>query len=230
MAEDKIQIILADDHSLVRDGIKSLLQENEDLQVIAEASNGEEAIDLVSALSPDLLIVDIRMPVLNGIQTVARLKKEHPKVKSLVLSMHDSEEYVLQSVEAGAYGYLLKDNSRDEFIKAIYTINSGEKYFSGDISTIIVKKYLENINGTSQPTPTENAQITNTPRIKLTKRQTQILNLAISGMSNKEIADHIGKSIRTVEAHRFSLMKKLGVKNLAELSNKAKALGLISQA
>lgn len=222
-----IQIILADDHSLVRDGIKSLLQETEDIKVIAEASNGEEALALVPQLNPDILIVDIKMPGLNGIQTVARLSQQNPEVKALVLSMHDSEEYVLQSVEAGADGYLLKDTSKEEFIKAIYTINQGEKYFSADISPILVKKYLENVRPSSAKKDLLNTPSISQDQIKITKRQSQILELAVNGMSNKEIAEHINKSIRTVEAHRFSLMKKLEVKNLAELAMKARELGLI---
>ncbi|MEO0899947.1 MAG: response regulator transcription factor [Bacteroidota bacterium] len=223
---EHIRVVLADDHSLVRDGIKALLQESSFIEVIAEASNGEEALGMVGELNPDLLIVDIRMPVLNGIQTVSKLKETSPDVKALVLSMHDSDEYVLNSVEAGASGYLLKDTSKDEFIKAIQTIVKGEKYFSADISTILVKKYLEKVKTPSS----EPDSIPESPQelVSLTRRQKQILELAIGGMSNKEIAEHLGKSIRTVEAHRFSLMKKLEVKNLAELTLKAKELGLIS--
>ncbi|MEM9984196.1 MAG: response regulator transcription factor [Bacteroidota bacterium] len=217
-----INVILADDHSLVRDGIKALLEESENISVIAEASDGTEALALAADLQPDILIVDIRMPGLNGIQTVARLSKESPEVKALVLSMHDSEEYVLQSVESGAHGYLLKDTTREEFVKAIHTIDGGEKYFSADISTIIVQKYLENVTGAP---PVKEVSPPETPRIKLSKRQTQILTLVLDGMTNKEIAEHIAVSIRTVEAHRFSLMKKLEVKNLAELTKKAKEFG-----
>ncbi len=220
-----INVILADDHSLVRDGIKALLEESEHISVIAEASDGTEALELAANLQPDILIVDIRMPGLNGIQTVARLSKESPDVKALVLSMHDSEEYVLQSVESGAHGYLLKDTTREEFVKAIHTIDGGEKYFSADISTIIVQKYLENVTGTA---PVKEAPKPENPRIKLSKRQTQILALVLDGMTNKEIAEHIEVSIRTVEAHRFSLMKKLEVKNLAELTKKAKEFGFTS--
>ncbi|MEO0469301.1 MAG: response regulator transcription factor [Bacteroidota bacterium] len=223
----QIRIILADDHSLVRDGIRSLLEEDEDIQVIAEAANGEEALQQVADLTPDMLIVDIRMPQLNGIQTVSRMAVEAPDTKALVLSMHDSAEYVLQSIEAGAFGYLLKDTSREEFVKAIRTIHAGEKYFSGDISPILVKKYLENVQGGMASGPMPDPVKIPQPDFKLTRRQLEILRLAVSGMSNKEIAEHLGKSVRTVEAHRFSLMKKMGVKNLLELSKAATAYGLI---
>jgi len=221
-----INVILADDHSLVRDGIKALLEESTDIKVIAEASNGTEALELSASLKPHILIVDIRMPGLSGIQTVSRLSHESPNVKALVLSMHDSEEYVLQSVESGAYGYLLKDTTRDEFIKAIHTINRGEKYFSADIATIIVQKYLEKVSPSASPAPKEVVPVS-TPQIGLSKRQSQILKLVLSGMTNKEIAEHLGKSVRTIETHRFSLMKKLEVKNLAELTQKAREMGFV---
>lgn len=229
LPKKKIRVVLADDHSLVRDGIKALLEEAEDIQVIGEAADGEEALKKVEGTTPDILIVDIRMPKLNGIETVAKLTKQSPNTKALVLSMHDSEEYVLKSVEAGAYGYLLKDTSREEFIKAVHTIYDGGKYFSGDISPIIVNKYLESVTGTPPvATVDKPAPSTTTSDIKLTKRQKQILEFAIDGKSNKEISEILGKSIRTVEAHRFSLMKKIGVKNLLELSKKAQELGLLS--
>jgi len=227
LPKKKIKVVLADDHSLVRDGIKALLEEAEDIQVIGEAADGEEALKKVEGTTPDILIVDIRMPKLNGIETVAKLTQQSPNTKALVLSMHDSEEYVLKSVEAGAYGYLLKDTSREEFIKAIHTIYDGGKYFSGDISPIIVSKYLESIAGTPVTAPVVKPSPSTTSDIKLTKRQKQILEFAIDGKSNKEISEILGKSVRTVEAHRFSLMKKMGVKNLLELSKKAQELGLL---
>ncbi|WNJ17843.1 response regulator transcription factor [Pontibacter sp. G13] len=227
-----IQVVLADDHALVRDGIRSLLEEDPTIEVIAEASNGEEALQQVEIHQPDLLIVDIRMPKMNGIQTVSALTQTPSETKALVLSMHDSEEYVLQSVEAGAFGYLLKDISKDEFLKAIHTIHGGGKYFCGEISPILVQKYLENVGGSerapkvAEPAPEYQASVPTTD-FQLTKRQKEILALVVNGMSNKEIAEHLDKSVRTVEAHRFSLMKKMGVKNLLELSNKAREHGLI---
>lgn len=227
--EQPIDIILADDHALVRDGIRSLLEDFPEIRVLGEAADGVEALSQVDKHNPDILIVDIRMPRMNGIETVTQLSKKSNKTKALVLSMHDSEEYVVQSVEAGAYGYLLKDTNRQEFLKAIKTIHSGDKYFSGDISAILVKQLLGKSKPTTQQTlPPHNESKAKTLQVKLTKRQKEILQLAVSGMSNQEIADHLGKSIRTIEAHRFTMMKKLGVKNLLELSNKAKELGLVN--
>lgn len=225
-AIEKITVVLADDHSLVRDGIKSLIEEASNIEVVGEAADGEEALEKVAEIKPDIIIVDIRMPKLNGIETVTRLSQSGSTTKALVLSMHDSEDYILKSVEAGAYGYVLKDTNKDEFIKAIQTIYDGGKYFSGEISPIFVNKYLENLNAPPQSVTRLSETASESP-VKLTKRQKEILDLAVQGLSNKEIANHLGKSIRTVEAHRFSMMKKMGVKNLIELSKKAKQLGLL---
>ncbi len=207
---------------LVRNGIKSLLEEEQDLQVIAEGSNGFEAIDIVDKYKPDILIIDVRMPELNGIDAVRKIQDKGSNSKSIVLSMHDSEEYILQSIKAGAFGYLLKDTDKKEFIKAIHTVHSGEKYFSGDISNIIVSNLLQNDNST---------KITSTPNITedpfgLTKKEKQILKLILTGKTNSEISDALQNSKRTIETHRFNLMKKMNVKNLIELSTKASQFGL----
>jgi len=218
----QITIALVDDHMLVRNGIKSLLEEEQDLQVIAEGSNGFEAIDIVDKYKPDILIIDVRMPELNGIDAVRKIQDKGSNSKSIVLSMHDSEEYILQSIKAGAFGYLLKDTDKKEFIKAIHTVHSGEKYFSGDISNIIVSNLLQNDNST---------KITSTPNITedpfgLTKKEKQILKLILTGKTNSEISDALQNSKRTIETHRFNLMKKMNVKNLIELSTKASQFGL----
>lgn len=218
----QITIALVDDHMLVRNGIKSLLEEEQDLQVIAEGSNGFEAIDIVDKYKPDILIIDVRMPELNGIDAVRKIQDKGSNSKSIVLSMHDSEEYILQSIKAGAFGYLLKDTDKKEFIKAIHTVHSGEKYFSGDISNIIVSNLLQNDNST---------KITSTPNITedpfgLTKKEKQILKLILTGKTNSEISDALQNSKRTIETHRFNLMKKMNVKNLIELSTKASEFGL----
>lgn len=229
-----IRIVLADDHELIRDGIKSLLEDIEGIEVVGEAADGVEALAEVAKHQPDLLIVDIRMPNKNGIDTVRELNANgHVHTRALVLSMHDSEDYVLQSIEAGAYGYILKGAAKDEFLKAIRSIYQGEKYFSGDISQIIVNKYLEKLqlpNTVPSTPPSIHVEDASSDAsfqpLFLTKREIQILKLAISGHSNKEIAEQLDKSVRTVEAHRFNLMKKLKAKNLMELSVKAHELKL----
>ncbi|MEM1118908.1 MAG: response regulator transcription factor [Bacteroidota bacterium] len=222
-ATTPLKIMLVDDHALVRGGIKSLIEDEDHFEVVAEASSGAEAIPIIKNDPPDLLISDIKMPEMTGIELVQQLATLGLPTRFLMLSMHDSEEYVLQSLDAGAHGYLLKDASRDEFLKAIQTVCDNGLYFSGDISQYLVNRYRQKPAATPAEPKTENAAT-----VSLTKREKQILQLAASGMTNQEIADDLGKSKRTVEAHRFNLMKKLEVKNLMELVNKGKALGLIS--
>ena len=217
-------IILADDHSLVRDGIRALLESEADLEVIGEASNGLEAIALVSEKQPDILIIDIRMPEMNGIEAVEKLNKLGVPVKSIILSMHDSEEYILKSVRAGASGYLLKDTGKVQFIKAIHTVQQGGKYFSGDISNVLVSNLL-NPNkkmgeSLEKSTRTNNA-------FDLTNKELQVLELVLSGLTNKQISEKLQNSKRTVETHRFNLMRKMEVKNLIDLSKKAQEFKLV---
>lgn len=223
-----VNIVLIDDHALVRDGIKSLLEDAAGSEVIGEASNGKEGVELVESLRPDLAIFDIRMPEMTGIEAVQLLQSRGNKTPCLMLSMHDSEEYVLQSLKAGARGYLMKDASREEFLKAIQTILEGERYFSGDLSDILVRQILD-----APPTPAPAAAPSATtapataPRIRISKRQQQILNEVIQGASNQEIADLLGLSRRTIETHRYKLMEKLGVSNKRELIQKAREMGLV---
>ena len=217
-----IKIVLVDDHALVRDGIRSLLEDETDLLVTGEASNGEEALEVIALLKPDLIIMDIRMPRMDGIAAVRELKSRGNNTPCLMLSMHDSEEYVLQSIKAGAHGYLLKDASRDEFLKAIQTIHGGERYFSGDLSHILLRQIIGN-NGTGN---TETAAPA-TAQVNVTRRQQEILKLIPAGYTNQEIADQLGLSRRTVETHRYKMMDALGVNNKADLIRKAKGMGLI---
>ena len=216
------QIILADDHELVRDGIKSLLENESRFEVINEASDGVEALQVIAKKQPDLLIVDIRMPNMNGIEVVRQLTEKYPDVKKLVLSMHDSEEYVVESIQAGADGYLLKGSSKSEFLKALNTIADGGKYFTGDVSAIIINNF---VGGKAKPTP--KAEPIPEELAALTNREKQILELILQGKGNNEISEELEISKRTAEVHRFNLMKKLNVKNLIELTNKSRELHLI---
>ncbi len=222
--EKTTRIILADDHSLVRDGIRALLEEEEDLVVVAEVSNGKEAIEMVNEKKPDLLIIDIRMPEMNGIDAVAALNKQGASVKAIILSMHDSEEYILKSVSAGASGYLLKDTGKTEFIKAIRTVQQGGKYFSGDISNVLVNNLL---NGGKTTVEKPKSTKANDNPFDLTSKELQILELILSGLTNKQISEKLENSKRTVETHRFNLMRKMDVKNLIDLSKKAQEFNLV---
>ena len=231
-----LSIVLADDHALVRDGIKTLLEDEADLRVVGEADDGHAAIDLVEELGPDLLIVDIRMPRLNGIDAVRALKSRRYPVQCLVLSMHDSEEYVLQSIDAGADGYLLKDTNREEFLKATRAVGRGERYFSGDLSNILLKQIMGGatrpLTRAQGPSPEIGAPgsavgaFAKTPDVDLTRREREVLGQVLLTKSNQEIADELGLSRRTVETHRFNMMKKLGVSNSGELVRRARELGL----
>ena len=224
-ATQTINIMLVDDHALVRKGIKSLLEDEDDLLVVAEASSGVETINLLQEQQPNLIIIDIKMPRMTGIELVKKLVEKGINSRFLMLSMHDSEEYVLQSVDAGAHGYLLKDASREEFIKAIHTICNNGVYYSGDISQYLINRFRQ--KKTTIPVSIPPMIPNNQSTISLTKREMQILKLAASGMTNQEIADELGKSKRTIETHRFNLMKKLEVKNLMELINKGRSMGLV---
>ncbi|SHM90735.1 response regulator transcription factor [Polaribacter sp. KT 15] len=217
-----INVVLADDHVLVRNGIKALLEDETGITVIDEASDGKEAIRIISTNKPDILIVDIRMPEMNGIEVVAEISKNHKEIKTLVLSMHDSEEYVVKSIQAGADGYLLKGASKEEFLKALTKIAAGGKYFTGDVSSIIMSNF---VNGNTSAA-VETKMQKELP-FKLTKREKQILSLVLELKNNKDIAEELKISKRTAEVHRFNLMKKLEVKNLMELTAKAKEYQLI---
>tara|TARA_R110002167_G_scaffold224127_1_gene429505 strand:- start:6340 stop:7011 length:672 start_codon:yes stop_codon:yes gene_type:complete len=218
------RIVLADDHALVRDGIRSLLETETDLEVIGEASNGKEAIELVEKVHPDLLIIDIRMPVMNGIDAVEALTKSNSQVKSIILSMHDSEEYILKSISAGANGYLLKDTDKTEFIKAIHTVRDGGKYFSGDISNVLVNNLLSS----NKPLVKKEKQGSVGDNVfDLTNKELQVLELVLSGLTNQQISEKLKNSKRTIETHRFNLMRKMDVKNLIDLSKKAQKHQLV---
>lgn len=217
---DIIRVVLADDHVFVRDGIKSLLKNESNIEVVGEAADGLEALEIVIDKQPDLLIVDIRMPHLTGIEVVEKLREQNQSVKIIILTMHESEDYVLKAIKAGADGYLLKGSSKEEFLKALHTVAMGGKYYSGDVSAILIKQLLNNnFNVDLRQSSGEETMIT--------RREREILKLLLTGKGNKEIAETLNISKRTAEVHRFNLMKKLKVKNLMELSNKATEYSLI---
>ncbi len=217
-------IVLVDDHSLVRDGIRALLESEKDLKVIGEGADGQEAITLVQDLKPELLVIDIRMPKMTGIEAVEKLSAMQPDVKCIILSMHDSEEYILKSVAAGAKGYLLKDTGKTEFIKAIHAVRDGGKYYSGDISNVLVNNLLN-----PKAKSTESAKVENrtSKPFDLTNKEIQVLELVLSGLTNQQISEKLQNSKRTVETHRFNLMRKMEVKNLMDLSKKAQEFNLV---
>ncbi len=210
----KINLVLADDHVLVRKGLKAMLDTDEELCVIGEADNGVEAVELAKKLNPDILILDIRMPLKNGLEAAAEINSVSPNIKTLILSMHDTEEYVLQALSAGASGYLLKDTDKGEFVKALKQVYNGSRYFSGAVSNILANQILgaKPVNTIKAPAEVD--------IYHLTGREKQILSMMIDGKHNKDIADALDKSVRTIETHRFNIMKKLGVNNAVDMVNK----------
>lgn len=216
----KINIVLADDHVLVRKGIKAMLESDTDIDVIGEASNGVEALEAAGKLHPDILVLDIRMPEMNGLEAAAKLENISPDTKAVILSMHDSEEYVLQALDAGAYGYLLKDTDKTEFVKALKQVHGGSKYFSGAVSNVLANRLLN-----AKPFTSKNSDVEDS--YNLTRREKEILRMVVEGKQNKQIAEASGKSVRTIETHRFNIMKKLGVNNAIDMVNKAVKENLI---
>lgn len=214
---EKINIVLADDHALVRNGIKAMLESETELNVVGEASNGIEALAVARTLRPDILVLDIRMPEMTGLEAAARLAEVSPQTKAVILSMHDSEEYVLQALDSGAYGYLLKDTDKGEFVRALKQIYAGNKYFSGAVSNVLANRLLNNNKTSSFKTATAVAE----DPYHLTRREREILGMVIDGKPNKQIADALSKSVRTIETHRFNIMKKMGVNNAVDMINKA---------
>lgn len=210
---NRINIVLADDHVLVRKGIKSMLESDTEIKVVGEAGNGKEALDAARALKPDILVLDIRMPEMTGLEAASQLHDYAPDTRAVILSMHDSEEYVVQALQAGAYGYLLKDTDKEEFVKALKQVHSGNKYFSGAVSHVLANQLLNVRPYMTARSPVEDVY-------HLTRREKEILRMVIDGKHNKEIADSLGKSLRTIETHRFNIMKKLGVNNAVDMVNK----------
>ncbi len=211
----KTKLVVVDDHSLVIVGIEAILEDYSEFEIIGKSRNGQQGLELIGEVKPDVAVLDIRMPGLSGIEIVEKLKLSNSDVKTLLLSMHDSEEYVLHAIEAGADGYILKGASKEEFINALRTISKGGKYFSGDISTSIINNLKLK---KSQPKPVN--KVAND--FNLTNRELEVLVLVLQGKSNQEVADDLKISKRTSEVHRFNLMKKMGVKNQMELANKAR--------
>jgi DNA-binding NarL/FixJ family response regulator len=210
-----IRVLVADDHMIVRSGIRHVLESEPGFEVVGEAATGSEAVGLAAKLNPDVVVLDISMPGESGLQIAARLRDTSPEPRVLILSMHDNAEYVLESVRAGAHGYLLKDTAATELRSAIRTICRGESYFSPPIAT----RLREALRGEHETHAGSLAQ--------LTGREREVLLGVVRGRTNKEIAGELGISHRTVETHRESLMRKLKIRTVAELTRFALGAGLI---
>lgn len=217
----EVTIILADDHKLVRAGIKSLIENSNGMVVVGEASNGREAISLANRLKPDIVFLDLAMPELNGLETAEKLNHELPSIKSVILSMYADKEYILQALRSGASGYLLKDSAPRELRVAIETVMKDDIYISPSISSEVINNYIIGRKKISQ------SDEIITSREMLTSRQREILQLIAEGNSTKMIAEKLFISVKTVETHRAQLMKKLGIYDIAGLVKYAIKIGLI---
>jgi DNA-binding NarL/FixJ family response regulator len=199
----KTRLVIVDDHQLIIDGIKALLRDEESIQIVGEASNGKEAIEVIDLLETDVVLLDIDMPVMDGIETSKILHQKYPKLAIIILSMHAEKGLIKNLVEIGVKGYLLKNSSRAEILKALNEVMEGNSYFSPEVTLSLLNKSIE--NGRRQA------------EINLTDREEEVLCLIASGFTNKEIGEKLFISHRTVDTHRTNLMKKLDVNNLAGL-------------
>lgn len=210
-----IRVLLAEDHGLVRAGIRALLERIEGIEVVGEAGDGREALRLAQALHPDVVIMDLTMPELNGFEATARIAAASPRSRVLVLSMHGDEEYVAQALRFGAAGYLLKDASNAELGVAVRAVARGQRYLSPGVSQPVIEEYLS--QAADAPSPVE----------RLSPRQREILQLIAEGHATKEIARKLEISVKTVETHRGQLMKRLGVRDVPTLVRFAIRAGLV---
>lgn len=218
--QSKIRVMLADDHTILRQGIRMLLEAQEDMEVVGEAVNGRDAVEKARVLHPKVILMDISMPELNGLEATRQVKRESPEIQVVILTMHESEEYLVQILQAGATGYVLKQAADRELIEAVRIASRGDTYLYPKIATRLVSDYLRRVE-TNQPDEHDAAYES------LTAREREILKLIAEGHTNKEIAEILVVSVKTVENHRYSLMNKLNAHDRGELVKYAIRVGLI---
>ncbi len=209
-----IRVLLADDHRMLREGLCTLLERSGLVQVIGEAQDGQIAVEMAAQLQPDVVVMDIAMPILNGIEATRLIRQQNPNTKVVILTMYQTEEYISEVLKAGAACYVTKDAAGEELLKAIQAAISGTVFLQPSVAATLVDQYLRIVT-------------TGETEGGLTPREMEILRLLAKGMSNKALAEHLNLSVHTVRAHRTNIMQKLGVHNTAELINRAMALDLI---
>jgi two-component system response regulator NreC len=212
-----IKIILADDHKIFREGMRSLLDKEPDMEVIAGADNGKETVRLAEELLPNVVVMDITMPDLNGIEATRYVKKKAPTVKVLCLSMHSDRRFVLEMFRAGVSGYILKNCAFKELTRAIHTVAANQIYISPQIAHIVVH---ESVAHSAEQTPSVHSV--------LTAKEREVLQLIAEGKNTKQMAVHLNKSVKTIETHRRNIMRKLNLKSVAELTRYAISEGIVS--
>ena len=203
---NRIRVLLADDHTILRDGIRSLLEDQPDMQVVGEAEDGHTAIRMTCELEPDVVLMDIAMPLLNGLEATRRIKRDCPHARVLILSMHENEEYIRQALASGAMGYILKDAAAHDLLGAIRSVHNGEAVLSPAITRLVIEDYLRwGDLGSGDPAN------------GLSPREREVLQLIAEGYTNKQIAEILSISIKTVQAHRANIMSKLDLHDRSEL-------------
>jgi two-component system, NarL family, nitrate/nitrite response regulator NarL len=211
----KIKILVADDHPVVRKGLQSCLGRQDRLKIVGEASDGDEALKKTRELSPDVVLMDISMPGMNGLAVTEVLRKDHPDVKVLVLSVHNNRDYIFRIIQAGAHGFISKEAPPDELLRAIESVYAGEPFFSPEIAKAALNQLVSS-GGKKDPFA------------QLTSREREVLVLIAEGQSNKEIANKLGIGVRTIETHRERIMRRLDIHSVAGLTKFAIANGMIS--
>jgi two-component system response regulator NreC len=213
----KVRLLVADDHKIFRQGIKKLLEEEPDLQVVGESADGRETVKKATELKPDVILMDIAMANLNGLEATKQIKKVLPETKVIMLTMHKNEEYVLQSFQAGASGYILKEGAVEELVSAIRSIYQDKSFLSPTVSKTLVDAYLRKMETGKTETPFD----------LLTDREREVLQLIAEGYTNREVAKQLFISVKTVEAHRAHIMQKLNIHDIAKLVKYAIQKGLV---
>jgi len=213
----KIKLVLAEDHTIVRQGLRSLLDHAGEFEIIGEAENGRQAVSLVEKLRPDVVLMDVSMSVLNGIEATRQIKKSYPEIKVLVLTMHDNEEYIFQILHAGASGYLLKKAAHKDLFDGIRAVSNGDSFLSPSISKKLVEDYVKRTRSEADLDEIH----------RLTPREREVLQLIAEGQSNRDIAEELYLSVKTVETHKAHLMEKLDLHNTADLTKYAIRRGII---
>ena len=212
---NKIKVLLIDDHAIMRDGIRAILSLHDDIDLVGEASEGQEAIEKTRELSPDVVIMDVAMPDMDGIEATRRIRKESPNVKIIMLTQYDNKEYVLSAIKAGAAGYVPKRALGSELISAVRAVNRGESFLYPSAAAALIDEYRRQAK-------------TADPYEQLTPREREILKLIAEGHTSREIADKLFISLKTVTGHRTKIMEKLGLRNRTELFKFAVRKGLLT--
>jgi DNA-binding NarL/FixJ family response regulator len=213
----KIRVLLADDHRMLREGIRALLERQEDIQVVGEAGDGREAVRLTTQLCPDVVVMDVSMPMLNGIEATRQIRRDCPDVRVLILTVHESEEYVAQLLVAGASGYIIKRAAGEELVSAIRAVHQGEAFLYPSIARVVIEDYVRRLQAGTGLSAQE----------VLTDREREVLQLIAEGYTNREIADLLHLSIKTVQNHRSKIMNKLDLHDRGELIKYAIQQGII---